>query len=226
VYLRDFMTGQQEEIRRLEGPNQMIPTDWSRDGRHVVYSLSDPTTRFDIWYAPVASGRIDDSAAVKLVATDAVESQGQLSPDSKWLAYVVAESTTFELYVRPFPPSAADRVWKVSIDGGAEPRWRADGKELYFVKSEGPRTSLWSAAVQLAAGGELRTGAPQRLFAVASNLYIIQNNIWSYSPSPDGTRFLVNVLTDTSAPVLNVVTNWPSAIRATATPDRMPLGSK
>ena len=86
--------------------------------------------------------------------------------------------------------------------------------------------SLWAAAVQLSAGGELHTGTPEKLFEVPANLYVIQSNIWSYSPSPDGTRFLVNALTDTSAQILNVVTNWPSAIRVPATPDRMPLGSK
>jgi Tol biopolymer transport system component len=228
LHLRDFMTGQQEQVATLERVNQRVPTDWSRDGRHIVYAVgaADPKTRFDIWYVPAESDRVDDSAAVQLLASDAVESQGQLSPDGKWLAYAAADPAIPEIYVRPFPAAATARVWKVSIDGGAEPRWRADGKELYFAKLEGPRISLWTAAVQRSGGNELHIGTPQKLFDVPASLYIIQSNIWSYSPSPDGTRFLVNALTETSAETINVVTNWPSAVRAAVTSNRATFGSR
>ena len=104
---------------------------------------------------------------MKLAAAEAVESQGQLSPDGKWLAYAVAESGGSEIYLRTVPAAAASRVLKVSIDGGAEPRWRADGKEIYYVDPEVPRkSSLFTVAVQLSTGGELHIETPQRLFEV------------------------------------------------------------
>ncbi len=92
MYLRDFLTGQQEQVATLAGPNTGTPTDWSRDGRYIVYNVPDSSTGLDLWYAPAASGQIDDSAAVKLAAAEAVESQGQLSPDGKWLAYIASPS--------------------------------------------------------------------------------------------------------------------------------------
>lgn len=78
--------------------------------------------------ADIGAFEMNEKAAVKLLATDAVESQGQLSPDGKWLAYYSDESAKGEVYIRPFP--SGSQVWKVSADGGREPRWRSDGKEL------------------------------------------------------------------------------------------------
>ncbi len=63
LYLKDITSGQQEQVGTLERPNQRLPTDWSRDGRFVVYAALDPKTRSDIWYAPAPAGRIDASAA-------------------------------------------------------------------------------------------------------------------------------------------------------------------
>ena len=195
----------------LEDPNQRLPTDWSRDGRFVVYSAPDPRTRFDIWYAPAPAGRIDASAATKVVATTAVESQGQLSPDGKWLAYASADSIVGDVYVRSFPTGST--VWRVTTNGAADPRWRADGRELYFATLEDVGVSFWAAPVESTGADAFRTSAPQKLFEQPAIGYNIQSNLWTYSPSPDGKRFLVNRATDAGLPTLNVITNWQRSVQ-------------
>ena len=127
TYQKDLKGGQVQMVRKIDpGAPDRTPSDWSRDGRFVIFTENNPKTRADIWYAPVESGKMDEKAAVKLLATDAVESQGQLSPDGKWLAYYSDESGKGQVYIRPFP--SGSQVWKVSADGGREPRWRSDGK--------------------------------------------------------------------------------------------------
>src|SRR5262249_20560243 len=144
-------------------PNVFNPSDWSRDGRFVLYTANDPKTRADIWYLPLDSGKPDLQKAVKFMATDAIESQGQFSPDGKWVAYSSDETGKGNIYVRSFPNGS--QVWKVSADGGREPRWRSDGKELYFVNIV-PRTSLFSVSIDPDGRGGLRMGSTTKLFEV------------------------------------------------------------
>ena len=147
---------------------------------------------------------------------DAGDSQGQLSPDGKWLAYVTAESGSFEVWVRPFPTGA--RLWKVSHRRAEEPRWRADGKELYF-KSSTPATgeiTIWAASIESIGSAEVRIGTPQKVLDARASTQVLQSNFWAYSPHPDGQRFLINTLTETSEPTVNVITNWQQAVAANA----------
>jgi hypothetical protein len=156
---------------------------------------------------------MDEKAAVKVLGTDAVESQGQLSPDGKWLAYYSDESGKGQVYIRPFP--SGSQVWKVSNDGGREPRWRSDGKELFFTSPPvTARAILMAVAIDADGRGGLRIGPPQKLFEVRAYVIVPQNNAFLYSPHPDRQRFLVNELVETGDPTVNVITNWQSGVAA------------
>ncbi len=133
-------------------------SDWSRDGRFLNYTENDPKTQADIWWVPVESGKPSEKA-VKLLGSDAVESQGQLSPNGQWLAYFSDETGKGQVYIRPFP--AGSETWRVSVDGGREPRWRSDGKELYFpVFRNVELRTLMATAVEPDGRGGLRIGIP------------------------------------------------------------------
>jgi len=148
---------------------------------------------------------------VKFQGTEAVESQGQLSPDSRWLAYVSQEPGGREVYVRPFP-SGPGR-WKVSVGRGVsvEPRWRRDGKELFFLESLLLSNRLMAVPVQSGPSGDFQAGAPQALFEFRASITAATANIFLYSPADDGQRFLVDVRAGDAEPLLNVITNWEKA---------------
>jgi Tol biopolymer transport system component len=182
----------------------------------LIYPIIDPKTRSDIWYAPLDSGKVDEKKAVRLLGTNAIESQGQLSPDGKWLAYLSTESGTYEVYVRSFPSGSS--VWNVSNGRAEEPRWRVDGKELHF-KTSTPATgqiTIWAASIASDGGVGLRIGAPQRVLDARAGTAVVQGNIWAYSPHPDGKRFLINALTEADNPTVNVVTHWQQGVGANA----------
>lgn len=214
LYQKDVRSGQQELIQkeRESDGSAKVFSDWSRDGRFAIYTENNPKMRADIWYVPVESGKMG-AQAVRLLGTAADESQGQLSPDGKWLAYYSDETGKGEVYIRPFPTGS--EVWKVSVDGGFEPRWRSDGKELYFVAAAGEVANrLMAVALEPDGHGGVRTGAPEKLFDFRALGFVPQINLWSYSPHPDRQRFLVNALTATDPPTVNVILNWQRAVAA------------
>ena len=142
---------------------------------------------------------------MKFQGTTASESQGQLSPDGHWLAYTSDESGQSGVYVRPFP-SGPGR-WKVSGDRvSREPRWRRDGKELFFLEGVG-NIRLITVAVQSGPRGEFEAGAPQALFEFRNTGSGPERNRFLYSPSADGQRFLL-ALPQTWLPTVNVISNW------------------
>jgi Tol biopolymer transport system component/predicted Ser/Thr protein kinase len=214
IYQKDLKGGQLQIVHRIDpAAPARTPSDWSRDGRFIIFTEINPKTRADLWYAPAESGKMDEKAAVKVLGTDAIESQGQLSPDGKWLAYYSDESGKGQVYVRPFP--SGSQVWRVSAEGGVEPRWRSDGKELYFITSVLPGRGTLTAATMDADGrGGLRIGTPQKLFEARAFTIVPQANLFAYSPHPDRQRFLVNQSVETGQPTVNVITNWQKSVTA------------
>jgi eukaryotic-like serine/threonine-protein kinase len=210
LYLKDASGGLKEELL-LENGNAKTPSDWSRDGRYLIYTETDPKGQGDIWYLADPLSKSGDRKPVKFQGTEAMESQGQLSPDGRWLAYASNESGKYEVYVRPFP-SGPGR-WKVSAGQGAyrEPRWRRDGKELFFLEAQFPVNRLMSVAVQSGPHGDFQAGTPQALFEFREITSTPTNNNFLYSPGADGQRFLVHVQPGDAAPTVNVVTNWEKA---------------
>ena len=210
LYLQDAVGGSREELL-LENENYKTPSDWSRDGRYLIYTERNPKGLTDIWYLPDPLNKSSERKPVKFQGTDAGESQGQLSPDGRWLAYVSYGSGEEDLFVRPFP-SGPGR-WKVSTSaaGNREPRWRGDGKELFFLENGIPTKRLMSVPVQSGPHGEFKAGTPQALFEFRAFDHFPGNNIFLYSPSADGQRFLVHVIPGDAVPTVNVVTNWEKA---------------
>src|SRR5258708_28369707 len=131
---------------------------------------------------------------------------GQFSPDGRFVAYSSNESGKFEVYVQTFPPS--DRKWRVSTGGGYEPRWRRDGRELYYLSED---RKLMALPISIAPVFE--AGTPKALFQtrVPEGVTPYRTN---YVPSRDGQRFLVNTQNaETGPPSITVVLNWRAALK-------------
>jgi Tol biopolymer transport system component len=181
---------------------------WSRDGRFIVFTRVDPKTRLDLWVLPMGEGAAANRNPVKFQDTEFNESQGQLSPDSQWMAYTSDESGQREVYVRPFP--SGEGKWTISTAGGEQPRWRGDGKKLFYLDANGKVTAVEVNGVR-APKPLFDAGVPVALFE--SHIFGSANNVYDvfqYDVTADGKRFLVivNAAGAVSAPPLTVVVNW------------------
>jgi eukaryotic-like serine/threonine-protein kinase len=189
--------------------NIQIPADLSATGT-LVFTETDPKTQADIWYVATLGG--GSHTPEKFLATAAMESQPQLSPDGRWLAYVSDESGRQEVYVRQFPSGLG--FAKVSSQGGREPRWKHDGSELYFREGAGViNSTLLAVPMHADSRGGISAGVPVALFRFSALSVGPQTNVWQYAPSPDGQRFLMAVATETAAPAIHVITNWLKATK-------------
>jgi Tol biopolymer transport system component len=179
---------------------------WSRDGRFIVYTEVDPKTKYDLWVLPT-EGAAADRKPVPFLKTEFNELFGQLSPDSHWMAFTSDRSGRREVYVRPFPPG--DGEWTISIAGGEEPRWRGDGKELFFEAADG---KMMAVPVKAVAGAKpsFEAGTPVPLFD-AHMVHSAYNNLVQYDVTADGKRFLIDTTGGSGVAAtqpLTVVTNW------------------
>jgi eukaryotic-like serine/threonine-protein kinase len=113
------------------------------------------------------------------------QKNGQISPDGKWVAYASDESGNWEIYVTMFPGAVGK--WQISRGGGTEPRWRGDGKEIFYLGPTGMLT-----AVPINPEGTFSTGAPTSLFQFHGRAAISSTDVYSYDVTKDGKRFLVN----------------------------------
>jgi eukaryotic-like serine/threonine-protein kinase len=192
-----------------DAEKQVVPTfaeetfasDTSQDGRWVFYQRRSATSGWDIWKAPL-DGTGEPAAVVQ---SDFDERSALLSPDGKWLVYIGNSSGSFEVYVSPFPGPGA--TVQVSTRGGAQPRWRSDGRELFYVALDG---KLMATSVGVATGGEtLDLGTPVALFQSRITRVLDSGPGAAYVPSPDGQRFLINApVQDTSNAPIRVIVNW------------------
>ena len=177
------------------------PYAWSSDGRVLTFLDSTPTG-FQIWTVT------DRGGGSPSIYRDAPFILGapEFSPDGKWLAYVSDESGRSEAYVDSFPqPSTRTRI---SMNGGASPKWRRDGKELYYLA---PDRKLMASSVTNSDGG--LTFAPA--VALFEGPGVNPDNARTqFIPSPDGSRFLFNARVEDPTPVgLTVIVNWPGLIK-------------
>ena len=121
----------------LTSPQLMVATDWSRDGRFLLYSSVDPKGLQSLW----ALSSLDDRKPFKVVQTDFSTGWGQFSPDGKWIAYAsIGVSGALEITSGPFPGSGPKSL--VSAGGGVMPRWRRDGKELFYIALDDRLTAV------------------------------------------------------------------------------------
>jgi len=174
----------------------------SPDGRYLAYQRSDPAgkTGEDIWVLPL----FGDRKPFPIVQTPFLEDTPAISPDGKWLAYSSDETHRREIYITPFPGGGPK--WQVSNGSGVYPKWRGDGKELYFVTSNGDITAVDVTA----SATSVALGTPHALFS-----YALQGlGFGPYDVTRDGKQFLLNgtVSQGGEAP-LTLVTNWAAELK-------------
>jgi Tol biopolymer transport system component len=179
----------------VNGPDQI-----SADGKWILYFAVTPGGNQDVYVLPTAGERKPQL----VVQTPFPDVEPQFSPDVRWLAYASSENGRYEIYVQAFPSTG--RRWQVSSNGGRQPLWRADGKELFFVSDDRK-----FYVVEVSEQSDTFTfGTPQFLFDMRANVFNSRN---SYIPSRDGKRFLVNMLLDADDAPINVVQNWQTALK-------------
>jgi Tol biopolymer transport system component len=188
-----------ETYRAAQLSQNVIPTDWSPDGRQIIFSAASLGSGTDLWVLPLG----DRERPSKLIGSPADEMHGNFSPDGRLVAYTTNESGRFEVYVETFPRS--DRKWPVSTNGGYQPRWRADGREIYYLSND---RQLMAVAV----GTGPSFGIPKALFE-SRTAGVVTANRTQYVPSRDGQRFLVNMSTDTPVSPITVVFNWTATLK-------------
>ncbi|MGE3843632.1 MAG: protein kinase [Vicinamibacterales bacterium] len=185
----------------LENPGTTMPSSWSPDGRLILYTQLHSDTGFDVYALPLDGDRTP--AAVAKRPHD--EANAQLSKDMRWVAYESNESGRFEIVVQPF--GGAGPKWQVSTDGGQAPRWRADGRELFYVTPDG---TLMGVPMEPSSDGtSMQSGTAVPL--VKGQVWVRANTTAArgqYAVTPDGLRFLAVVSNDEMPPAITVVLNW------------------
>jgi eukaryotic-like serine/threonine-protein kinase len=183
----------------IDTPN-LVCSDWSPDGRYVIGSLPQQTTGDDLWLIPLSG----DKKPLKFLGPPSDQIHGNFSPDGRFVAYSSNESGRFEVYVQTFPLS--DRKWQVSTDGGYEPRWRAAGREIYYLSQD---RKLMAVSV----GTAPAFGVPKVLFQTRVPEGVTARRT-HYVPSRDGQRFLVNTQSLDAPPgPITVVLNWQAELK-------------
>jgi Tol biopolymer transport system component len=194
------VAGQSLEQAILQTSRPKAITDWSKDGRFILYRTNEPQTGWDLWALPLDGTR----NSIEVVRTRFDERDGQFSPDGKWIAYQSNESGRFEVYVQNFPHPALKAT--ISRGGGAQVRWRADGKELFFVAFD---NRLMAVPVQVAADGQtIEVGAPVPLFTTRIGGAVQGANRQQYMVSSGGQRFLMNTVVEEATSPIIVLLNW------------------
>ena len=196
-------SGGEELITRSSPTLLGVPTDWSRDGQFLLYSRARPDWNSEMSVLPLRG----DRKPFAFAHSQSSEREGQFSPDGRWVAYSSNESARWEVYVVPFPGPGGK--YQISTEGGQQPRWRRDGKELFFLS---PDKKLMAVSVKAGATFEFRE--PVELFQTRAREALSSEEAFTYDVSPDGQRFLINVNPERSnPPPLNIVLNWTSEIQ-------------
>ncbi|MGH9849519.1 MAG: protein kinase domain-containing protein, partial [Blastocatellia bacterium] len=184
--------------------NVKFALDWSADGRFILYVENDPLTNQDLWVLPLEGGK-----PWSWLKTQYAESFGRFSPDGKWIAYPSNESGRNEIYLQAFVPGdpASGGRWRLSTNGGANPLWRRDGRELTYISADNKLM-----VVEVTLGEEVKYGTPMELFAL--------DTIWvetigrGRAMTGDGQRFLfVTSAEETSLTPFTVVQNWMAEVK-------------
>ena len=185
--------GAQEEQSLVRDENDKFPYDWSRDARYILYLIGNSSLQYVS--LPELKTRLFLKAA-------SVLRNAQFSPDEKWVAYASNETGKWEIYVTSFPEARGR--WQVSTGGGEQPRWRRDGKELFYLSSDG---KMMAAPVTIAANFDV--GRPVELFQTTPRQPVSFNDQVVYDVQPDGRRFLIltQMKQAENAP-MSVVLNW------------------
>jgi eukaryotic-like serine/threonine-protein kinase len=193
------LTNETQHAAGIDSPN-LVCSDWSPDGRYIIGSVPQQTTGDDLWLIPLGG----DKKPFKFLGPPSDQLHANFSPDGRFVAYSSNESGRFQVYVQTFPLS--DRKWQVSTDGGYEPRWRGDGREIYYLSED---RKLMAVAV----GAGPSFAVPKILFQTR-----VPDGVTSrrthYVPSRDGQRFLINTQSNDALPnPITVVFNWQAELK-------------
>jgi hypothetical protein len=191
-------TGSEAPILPLHAIPVLFASDWSSDGRFLAYYRTGPKGNFDLWVVALDGAR----TPTLFLGTEFNESQGQFSPDGRWMAYVSDESGGPQVYVQSFP-TPTERV-TISTNGGSQPRWRRDGKELFYLAAD---RKLMAATI--VPGTRFTWEVPRALFETALSFTALRQD---YAVSPDGKRFLLHLRVDDKSQPMIVVRNWPALL--------------
>jgi len=195
--------------RLLTGDDAQTANSWSPDGQLLAFVEVTPTTGIDIWVL-----RMSDRKAQPLLRTPFNESSPRFSPDGRWLTYVSDESGRYEIYVQPYPGPGGK--WQISTEGGTEPEWNPNGRELFY------RSGDKMMAVDIATQPGFAADKPRMLFA---GQYVPTPVTYpNYDVSPDGKRFLMlkrSEQAEAAQTQINVVLNWFEELK-----QKVPTGKK
>ena len=189
----------------MDTHSQERPDDWSPDGKFIIF---EPNASLNsLWLVPLSGSR---KPTVFLGGESGTyPTEARFSPNGKWLAYVEYGSGNREVYITPFPGKTGK--WQVSVAGGRYPRWRADGKELFFLAKND--TILTAIDVDLS-GSAPRTSTPRELFPVQLVYSPWTPESGAYDVAADGKRFLMDSLDQAPAPEpINLIVNWDAELK-------------
>ena len=189
--------GAEEAVSIAQDEVNKVPADWSRNGKYILYVRG-----MELWY--VAMPQLKSSLFLR--GPSALKN-GQFSPDGRWVAYTSNETGKWEIYVTSFPE--AHGKWQVSVGGGEQPRWRGDGKELFYLSGEG---KMMAAPVTVE--GNFDAGKSVALFQATPRQPVSFNDYTAYDVSRDGQKFLI--LTQAKNPdtkPMTVVLNWDAELK-------------
>jgi Tol biopolymer transport system component len=194
LYVKNADGSQEEQLIPQEGPDR-YPLDWSRDGKYVIYQRGT-----DLWYLT-----FPELAPTLFLKAASAPNVARFSPDGKWLAYASNESGRWEIYVTSFP--AAHGKWQVSSAGGEQPKWRSDGKELFYLAPDGK-----IMATPVTIGASFDAGSPVVLFQANPREMVATSERFSYDVSKDGQRFLINTQLKSALTPMSVVMDWTASL--------------
>jgi len=175
-----------------------IPSDWSRDGKLLLFDQEEPRTKRDLWILPLDG----DKKPYPILQTAANEYAARFSPDGHWIAYTSDESGREEVYVQTFPLTGRKR--KISHQGGSFPEWQRDGKELFYVSAD---RQMMAAA--LADEAAFTFALPKALFPATAS----SRQLTGFSVTAHGQRFLMAVENEQKRSPVTVVINWTAGIQ-------------
>jgi Tol biopolymer transport system component len=199
LYQKPANGGKDEEVL-LKSSDDKVATSWSRDGRFLLYTAVHPKTRSDIWVLPLGG----DRKPIPFLITEFKERQARFSPEGNWVAYTSDESGHDEVYVRSFSMNSAGTAveaggrWPISNGFGVDPRWRGDGRELYYRSRDGR-----IMAVEITANRAFRAGSPQPLGV---------STVMLWDAAGDGRRFIARGTTSGSR-LYTVILNWQASLK-------------
>lgn len=197
LYLKNVDGAQEEKSINDDPTGDKYPTSWSRDGKTIMFTRGQ---RLWLMSYPELKTRVffDGSGSTK---------SGQFSPDGKWVAYSSNESGRWEIYVTSYPD--AKGKWQVSNQGGTQPRWRGDGKELFFLAPD-----AMMMAVPVGGEGSFNFGAPVGLFHATPREMVATSEMIAYDVTKDGQKFLINTdITTGNAQPMSVVLHWDAELK-------------